>query len=202
MVVDYLTRFMLGERKEDAFGVSLFGANRAEAFGLKNASKIAKEFCSNIKGLDKESIINACKLTTFDVWRRNPIEAMNAKTYKETNPDDETIYNITILVSRSIAFFEKYGPIKVSGFTFEPPDTEVEKALGEDAPVEWGGYTKTIDSGDGDFLTEDTMWDFKVSSSKPTSKHTLQLLTYWVRVSIRGRASIIQLKRLVFSIRD
>ena len=43
-----------------------------------------------------------------------------------------------------------------------------------------GGYTATVSSGDGDFLTEDTMWDFKVSKSAPTSKHTLQLLMYWV----------------------
>lgn len=28
-------------------------------------------------------------------------------------------------------------------------------------------------------MTTDTLWDFKVSKSAPTSKHTLQLLMYW-----------------------
>lgn len=34
-------------------------------------------------------------------------------------------------------------------------------------------------SGDGDFLTEDALWDFKVSKNRPTREHTLQLLMYW-----------------------
>ena len=44
----------------------------------------------------------------------------------------------------------------------------------------FGGYTPIVDSGDGDFLTADTLWDFKVSKTKPTNKHTLQLLMYWI----------------------
>ena len=42
------------------------------------------------------------------------------------------------------------------------------------------GYTSTVDSGDGDYLTANTLWDFKVSKAKPTNKHTLQLLMYWI----------------------
>ena len=42
-----------------------------------------------------------------------------------------------------------------------------------------GGYTPTISTGDGDFLTADTLWDFKVSVKPPTNKHTLQALIYW-----------------------
>ena len=52
---------------------------------------------------------------------------------------------------------------KISCITFEP-----------------NGYTETVNSGDGDYLTADTLWDFKVSKSKPTNKHTLQLLMYWI----------------------
>ena len=62
-----------------------------------------------------------------------------------------------------VKFFQEYGPVVCDGFTFEG-----------------GGYTDTVDTGDGDFLTEDTLWDFKVSKSKPTNKHTLQLLMYWI----------------------
>ena len=42
------------------------------------------------------------------------------------------------------------------------------------------GYTRTVDRGDGDYLTADTIWDFKVSKAKPNKMHTLQLLMYWI----------------------
>ena len=65
------------------------------------------------------------------------------------------------MVERSLRFFDTYGPMVLNGFTFE------------------GGYTDTVISGDGDFTTADTLWDFKVSKSRPTKDHTLQLLMYW-----------------------
>ena len=43
-----------------------------------------------------------------------------------------------------------------------------------------GGYTNIVSSGDGDYLTEDTLWDFKVSKEEPKSKYTLQLLMYYI----------------------
>ena len=113
--------------------------------------------------LDDDSIINACKLVTFDSWLRNPIAAKTAKGWRETNPDKETIHNIRTMVNRGILFWKSAGPIIKDGFTFEP-----------------FGYTSTVDRGDGDFLTKDTLWDFKVSKYQPTSKHTLQLLMYWI----------------------
>ncbi|MBR3058295.1 MAG: hypothetical protein IKG93_10065 [Clostridiales bacterium] len=42
------------------------------------------------------------------------------------------------------------------------------------------GYTRVVTAGDGDILTEDTMYDMKVSKNKPTSKESLQLLMYWI----------------------
>lgn len=42
-----------------------------------------------------------------------------------------------------------------------------------------GGYTGYVATGDGDFLTDDTLWDFKVSKQKLQNKYTLQLLMYW-----------------------
>ena len=57
-----------------------------------------------------------------------------------------------------------------SGFTFED-----------------AGYTSTVDSGDGDFLTKDTIWEIKVLRSGVTSRHTLQLLMYWIMGIHSGR---------------
>ena len=83
------------------------------------------------------------------------------------------------MVERSIAFWKKYGPITKDGFTFEK-----------------NGYTKTVDSGDGDYLTEDTLWDFKVSKSKPTNKHTLQLLMYWIMGQHSGKPEFKNITKL------
>ena len=83
-------------------------------------------------------------------------------------PDQATIANIRIMVERSLSFFKAFGPVTADGFTME------------------GSYTATITTGDGDFLTKDTLWDFKVTTSKPNKDHTLQLLIYY----LMGRRSI------------
>jgi len=150
--VDYLTRFSNGTEVGDAFHVSILGAliiGKLDALqGLLNG----------INGLDGNSIRNACKVVGFDVCYRAgpmyyaPVESIVA--------DDSTVENIKIMVDRSMTFINNYGPITKDGFTFE------------------GGYTKTVTHGDGDFLTRDTLWDFKVSKSEPKKEHTLQLLMY------------------------
>ena len=170
---------MSGSSLRDSFEISLLGVQRLALLGSGNILKISEELLRDIKGLDDTSIINACKMVTFDVWKRNMMGAMMAKTYSETNPDKETIKNIRIMVERSISFWEKYGPITESGFTFEKD-----------------GYTETVNSGDGDYLTADTMWDFKVSKSKPTSKHTLQLLMYWIMGQHSGKSEFANITKL------
>lgn len=155
IVVDYLTRYMMGAESIKAFEISCRGAFLAEElFGYKNAIKEAEKYFLNINSLDEKSIINACKLATFDTWVRNPRGAMAARTAEETNPDFNTIENIKIMVERGLCFWKEYGPIVKDHFTFEET-----------------GYTKTVDSGDGDFLTKDTLWDFKVSKSTITNKY-------------------------------
>lgn len=182
MVVDYLTRYMVGEELRDAFDISIKGATIAEAMGMNNAVKIIFSLLDEVKGIDDNSIVNACKVVAFDVWYRNPVGAIMAKRYDEIKPNKETIYNIQILIKRSINFIKGYGPITHSGITFEPKeDNAVEyKKMLETGEGVYGGYTATVESGDGDFLTADTLWDFKVTKRKPTSKHTLQLLMYWI----------------------
>lgn len=180
--VDYLTRLVLGTDKDKAFEISLQGADRAEEFGEENAYNIALNLLNEINGIDEDSVINACKLVRFDVWRRNPIAAIMARDSAETYPDQTTINNIQVLVKRSVSFFDKYGPITKDGFTFEPKkqNAKAYEKMIKTGKGTYGGYTATVNSGDGDYLTADTLWDFKVSKSKPTNKHTLQLLMYWI----------------------
>lgn len=155
LVVDYLTRFMISHNAVESFKISLLGAM------IVHEKKYAVCELSKIKGLDDESIKAACKLVGFDVYFRTGNTGWNKNYGCLPDPDKNTIENIRIMVNRSIQFFEEYGPLVVDGFTFE------------------GGYTSIIGSGDGDFITEDTLWDFKVSKNNPTSAHTLQLFIYW-----------------------
>ena len=154
MTVDYLTRYLMGASVDEAFHISCLGA---EFIGMLTKAILLKD---KIKGLDDLSIISACKLVGFDVCYRSCPSSY--KPIEDINPDPPTIENIRTMVNRCLSFWEQYGPIILSEFTFE------------------GGYTSTVNSGDGDFLTANAMWDLKVSKSTPTSKHSLQLLMYYV----------------------
>ena len=155
--VDYL---MDGTIVEEAFEISLLGARamrmEAKAFGLLD----------DVKGMDDLSITRACQLAGFDsAFRADPLAY---RPVEGIVPDQATIANIRIMVERSLSFFKAFCPVTADGFTME------------------GAYTTTITTGDGDFLTKDTLWDFKVTTSKPNKDHTLQLLIYY----LMGRRSI------------
>lgn len=154
MCVDYLTRYMTGSSKKAAFDISLKGARRI------NKIHIARALLSNISGIDDLSIISACKLVGFDVCYRSSTKYY--KPVEEITPDQKTIDNIRIMLERSLEFWKDFGPIRQYEFTFE------------------GGYTNEVTSGDGDYLTDDTLWDIKVLKSTPTSKNTLQILMYYI----------------------
>lgn len=197
MAVDYLTRFLISGDIQKAFSVSLKGALAAGFYGVENAFLIANELAEGITALDEQSIINACKLVTFDVWYRKPSQGNVEKGYAEISPDYLTIQNIKILVERSLLFFEQYGQITADGFTFFPEgksDIDCRKELRVNGVC--GGYTSVVSRGDGDFLTKDTLWDFKVSKSKPTSAHTLQLLMYWIMGKHSGQDIFKSITRL------
>lgn len=154
LAVDYLARVINGTSSKEAFKVSLLGA---DIIGENNnAYKLLK----NINGNNTMSIINACKLVGYDVcYRAGPALYKNVENIM---PDENTVNNIKIMLNRMESFFLEYGPMKKQGFSFE------------------GAYTELISAGDGDFLTNDTLWDFKVSLRKPTSAHTLQILIYYI----------------------
>lgn len=91
LAVDYLTRFMMGTSVEEAFKISLQGALCLDLF-LNNASGKkglalgnAKKLLKGIKGLDNESVSNACKLVGYDVCFRAGV--IGYKPVEEIKPD-------------------------------------------------------------------------------------------------------------------
>ena len=171
--VEYLTRFLCGKSEQsvgrrfvEAFGVSLRGAAFAQEYcGQKNAVAAFQKILEDMVQSDIDGIITvALKLVTFDVWYRNPFNAVPF-AYDSVKPDADTIGNIYTMLKRSRRFFTEYSPVVKCGFDFAP-----------------NGYTSTVDEGDGDFLSADTLWDMKVYSptTKITKKQTLQILMYWI----------------------
>ncbi len=201
LAVDYLSRFMNGVPLKEAFKISITGMHYAvqDNAGIISEQE-AKAIISGIKGLDDKSVVNACKLVSFDVWGRDPNRARSLP-YNQTNPDKATIQNIQTMVKRSLTFFEKYGPVVAESFRFAPAS---ERIVNDDGSIaynlapffemmetrkgSYGGYTPTVDSGEGDFLTKDTLWEFKVYKSKLTSQITLQLLMYWIMGQHSGQS--------------
>ena len=168
LTINYLTNLMMGAKPADAFSISLKGASYldntvTDLFTMTFAEEhysIARNLLSKISGLDKTSIINACKLVGYDVCYR-----VNPSAYKPIEliePNDETIHNIQVMVKRNISFWKKLGPVIINNLNFE------------------GGYTDFIKSGEAEYLTEDTLWDLRVSKSAPTSSYTLQILIYYI----------------------
>ena len=153
ITVDYLTRFMTGSSAREAFKISQLGAKNVQELEL------FEDLIACVKGLDDSSIDAAVKLSGFDSAYRAGIKAY--RPVQNIKPDTATIKNIRTMVERSLAFFFFFFPKTLDGLTFE------------------GGYTGYVVIGDGDFLTGDTIWDFKVSKKKLQSQHTLQLLMYW-----------------------
>jgi hypothetical protein len=158
LAVDYLARLANGAEPQDAFSISLMGAT---ALGPTEFYRAERALESLTPGrVDEETIRLACRLVNYDVIYRAGQQFYNPNT--STTPDQTTIDHIFAMVTRSLVFFDEYGPIVLDGFTFE------------------GGYTATVHAGDGDFLTADTLWDFKVSAAPPKSDHTLQVLMYYL----------------------
>lgn len=190
MAVDYLSRLANGAEPGDAFQISLRGAVRLHAsevittLDLERVTPVVDvaylrdepnalemehiaDALMHLETLrpgvipDDDSIRAAVHLVGYDIAFRVGPDAYEGQ---RSIPDALTIAHIRTMVERAVAFFAGHGPIAEDGFR----------------PVNGRSMTELVDSGDGDFLTVDTLWDFKVSVNPPTNKNTLQLLMYFI----------------------
>ena len=161
LAVDYGTRLAQGAPSREVFSVALAGASLVGA--LSEAEELLGEL-DDIAGedgvLSSGSIVRICKLSGFDSAFRAGARAY--KPVSEIEPDGQTVADIRTLIERTVEFFEDNGPVTDSGFTFS------------------GGYSDSIESGDADYLTADTIWDLKVRKAQPNKNSTLQVLLYYL----------------------
>lgn len=180
--VDHLSRYINGVPRERAFEIPLIGAE------CINEGNLAQKLLTAINGLDDDSVYAACQLVAYAVYARmcyfdtsGKLGFLALRQIGRPKPlihDGNTIFNIKTMVNRVSTFLDSFSPIVLDGFTFE------------------GGYTDIISSGDGDILTSDTLWDIKTTKRHPNSKHTLQLLIYYIMGCHSIYPEFQQIKRL------
>lgn len=199
--VDYLARLArvlvapdeLSAKLRSVFSISLRGAERIDnAFGQIGVTHAAEAALATFRTapasedmvtivMNEVTVAPACQLASYDVGLRadpgmwNPENGLTGRA-----PDTATASNVLAMVDRTRWFAETFGPIMADGFVFVDMLAHLRG--------ERGGYTDLVDSGDGDFLTEDTLWDFKVSVAKPSKDHTLQVLMYYLMGKESGLA--------------
>lgn len=160
LAVDYLTRYMLGDSAEEAFKISLLGLQVCESAGMKEDAEYGRELFRRLsRDLNMTTVESAIKLCGFDVCMR--VGMAGYKSVKLIEADLSTCSSVSIMVKRTLNIFKVYGAPVLNGFVMK------------------GGYTFTVDSGDGDFVTQDTLWEIKTSVSEPKKEWTLQTLMYW-----------------------
>ena len=169
MVVDYLFRSDYGlihsddpvKAMADAFRISIMGANMVGLVdkAYKYFRNIALEL---IKGQDRNNkviIENACRLVQFD----SVVRAMYIPDDKPVHLDEVDVEYIACLEMMLVNRF-----------------SHLEKPIVEMGFIVSGDGAKNISSSDGDYLTEDSLIDLKVSKKEPDAKNTLQLLLYYL----------------------
>ncbi|MDF7641091.1 hypothetical protein PT279_05745 [Bifidobacterium sp. ESL0784] len=169
--VDYMTRWLDCKSIEDIFISSFEGASAI------NEGDKAFDLADSISGVDDKSIIACCRLSAYEAISRTQYRI--SQGVEEILPDAATINSIRIMISRAQTWREKYGPIVGDGF----------KVFG-------GDDTRYIAQGEGDFLTADTLWDFKVSKSDLKTRYTLQVLVYYLMGKHSREAKFEGIKRL------
>ena len=192
-LVEALTAYLTGEPAEQAFGLPEYCDNLdlAVEAGMDDPDWMSGRFPDSFVSpeLTDAELLNVCEF--FTQWHA----VSRGDTWDGVLPNAATLHNLRVMAFRAKAFFDAHGPVVEHHFDFAGPNYEPYnpewksgrksgKKLGEDLwyipDDENSGYDDKIWFGWGDFLTADTIWDMKVSKNKLTTKHTLQVVAYWI----------------------
>lgn len=156
LATDYLARLVFGDNPQKAFEISLKGAKNVGE--LNKATELLKSVNTS---LDNKCIINACKLCAYDVaYRTSPALYSNVDNI---NPSEKTISKIRVLVKRTVKFLKQNS--KWVDYDIDFPR----------------GYSELISKGDCDYITDEALWDLKVTNDKTAKKrYVSQILLYYV----------------------
>lgn len=157
MTVDYLSRYTLGSMPSKAFEISLQGAR------LVGKEDHVKGLLKNInRSLDDRCILSACKIVQYDCYVRGTKPDFNIN--EEIKIDNSTLDAVRNMVQRVVSILRD-NTNKVLKFNVKFP-----------CPADY-----IVKQGDADFMTDDTLWDIKVSDKPINSKYTLQILMYYLQ---------------------
>lgn len=174
--VDTLSRATREENSlEEAFDISLKGA-RLGGF-TNSASDLIDVIRTSGDVLSDDSVRAGLALVKYDsIYRAGYTPPVNpVEEYQLGEVSATTISNVRTMVQRTTDFFDRQGGVTVDGFHF----IDVENLHNSESAV-FSGYSTLVSKGDGDVLTPNGLWDIKVSVRKPNSKHTLQLVMYYL----------------------
>lgn len=153
--VDYLTRYRITGDAEEAFDISIRGVNiMYQETGNKTLRDYARDCFSRIK---KDDVAAAIQLSAFD-------DAYRAGKFDipQLEPDKDTVENVDIMTNRGVEFLQNSSNQIYPGLDFR------------------GAYTDIIVNGDCDYVTDNSIIDFKVIRGEISEKYTLQILMYYL----------------------
>lgn len=188
LTVDYLTRLSLGQKKEEVLFASQYGrelleriivwkswnfstpspiSNQISAEKLTFFKQLINYYDENFIQVDNSlSLKNAllvAKLSHYDAIYRAFYTNIHPQ---QINLDALTHDVIVQLVQRNLVILKKENNV-ICTLHFTPDHTH-------------HPFKKIIKAGDGDFYDDDFVWDLKVSSKKPSNKHFIQLMVYFL----------------------
>lgn len=120
--------------------------------------------------LDERTVRAACRLPPYEIAQRSGV-AWYDPAGTDHSPDATTLAHIIMMTERTHDFLREDGPARAVEFSFTSGHEELEDE-------EADGYLIVLDGGDGDFITEEAVWDYTARSSPPSKDHLLKLLVH------------------------
>lgn len=190
LIVDYCVKYILGVKLSDILHVEYAGyAEHIRVSAVRFYDSVSEQALTQIYIEDERK--NIClsdfvskveNAETFDEFVTNMLYVIQYGDFIrnirfaydrvgevfDAKLSEEELRNILIFFMRTQSWVKTFDKV-IPMYKFKPY-----------------GYNNTVTSGEGDFCTDKTLWDLKVSNGEPTTKDTLQLLIYYIMAKRSG----------------